>query len=303
MLYREWMEEWLELYVKPCAKQRTYVKYRKNAQRYILPALGDWDLADLSPLKIQKFYASISGLGLADNTVYGIISVLRLSLKRCALLRFTGAELDGGTLRPKMKCSKADCLNKREQEKLERYIFEQKKPKLFGILLSLYTGLRIGELLALTWEDVDLARGTVAVTKSCHDSWGGGGYVKVIEDTKTRSSERVIPLPKKIIGYMKELKRNAEGEFVISGRTRYGAEVRTYQRTFGVVLKKLGIEHKGFHALRHTFATRAIEVGMDVKTLAELLGHRNPMVTLRVYTHSLMEHKNALMNKLARSLP
>ena len=89
---------------------------------------------------------------------------------------------------------------------------------------------------------------------------------------------------------------------VVAGNTEYGAEVRTYQRTFSKILERLRLRHRGFHALRHTFATRAIEVGMDVKTLAEILGHRDPSITLKRYAHSLYEHKSEMMNKVGRFL-
>lgn len=88
----------------------------------------------------------------------------------------------------------------------------------------------------------------------------------------------------------------------MEGKTDCGAEVRSYQNTFKLLLKRLKIPHKGFHAIRHTFATRALECGMDVKTLAEILGHKNPTITLKRYAHSMMEHKKEMMNRLGELL-
>ncbi len=300
MQYKEWFNAWLELYVKVSAKERTYLKYRRQAEKYLLPALGAFDVNDLTAVELQKFSSSLTESGLSPGSVGFIVAVLKASLRKGAAVGVIERQYSDAIVRPKIRAGKANCFSKEEQKKIERYVLSKREPVLSGILLSLYTGLRIGELLALTWEDVDLKRGTVNVTRSCHDSWKQGRYVKIFDTTKTQSSERVIPLPKQIIGYMRLVKRTTGKKYVVAGRSDYGAEVRTYQRTFAIVLKKLEIEHRGFHALRHTFATRALEVGMDVKTLSEILGHRDPAVTLRRYAHSLTEHKSEMMNRLGR---
>ena len=98
------------------------------------------------------------------------------------------------------------------------------------------------------------------------------------------------------------MKKNSNSEFVISGGKGKLLTVRSYQRSFELLQKRIGIERKGFHALRHTFATRAIECGMDIKSLSEILGHKNPNVTLNRYVHSLMDHKRAMMDKLGKRL-
>ena len=98
------------------------------------------------------------------------------------------------------------------------------------------------------------------------------------------------------------MKQNSKSGYVVDGNTKDGAEVRSYQRTFERILKKLGIEHKGFHSLRHTFATRALECGMDVKTLSVTLGHKNPTITLKRYAHSMIEHRADMMNKIGKLL-
>lgn len=122
-----------------------------------------------------------------------------------------------------------------------------------------------------------------------------------IDEHKTESSKRIIPLPKQLLPRLKHIQKNTHSEFVISNGTS-PISVRSYQRTFELLLKKLSIKHRGFHSLRHTFATRALECGMDVKTLSEILGHKNPTVTLNRYTHSLLEHKIAMMNRVGKLL-
>ena len=177
---------------------------------------------------------------------------------------------------------------------------QDKRVKMKGIVLCLYTGLRIGELLALEWDDIDLQKGVLSVTKSCHDGKDENGkYCRITETPKTSKSRRDIPIPKQIIPMLKEMKKASASALVISDGMKIPS-VRAYQGSFALFLKKNGIPHRGFHSLRHTFATRAIECGMDVKTLSEVLGHKNATVTLNRYVHSMMEHKKAMMNKLGK---
>lgn len=302
MKYEEWMNVWLEFYVKTSTKERTYKKYRGQAEKYLLPALGGYEVSDLTAVELQKFSAALTERGLSPSSVNFVVAVLKASLKKGVSLGIFERQYSDAIVRPKVRSARPTCFTKAEQKKIENYIFESGRPFLGGILLSLYSGLRIGELLALTWEDVDLKNGTLSVTKSCHDSWVQNRYVKVIDTTKTQSSERMIPLPRQIVGYLRSMRKQTGARFVVAGRSEYGAEIRSYQRTFGIVLRKLDIEHRGFHALRHTFATRALEIGMDVKTLSEILGHRDPSVTLRRYAHSLIEHKAEMMNRIGRLL-
>ena len=207
MQYKEWLNEWLELYIKASAKDRTYRKYRQQAEKYLLPALGEYEVSQLTAVELQKFSMLLSERGLAPNSVNFIVAVLRASLRKGVAVGIIDRQYSDFIVRPKIRMNKITCFSKTEQKKIENYILESRQPFLFGILLSLYSGLRIGELLALTWEDVDLQKGTVLVTKSCHDSWVGNRYVKVFDTTKTQSSERVIPLPRQIVGYMKFIRR------------------------------------------------------------------------------------------------
>lgn len=245
---------------------------------------------------------SLSGKNLSANTVNGIISVLKSSLRRAVLMGIADKEFTSAIVRPKHKEKPIGCFSKEEQRLLERYIFEKHDSRLFGIVLCLYTGLRIGELLALTWSDLDLRKGFLTVSKSCRDGWKNGAYVKIIDTPKPDCSARVIPVPKQLLPLLKKHKKSYFGNYVICGNRPHGAQIRTYQKSFELLLKRLGLPHKGFHSLRHTFATRALECGMNVKTLSEILGHKNPSVTLKRYAHSMLEHKIEMMNKLGRLL-
>ena len=302
MLYKDWLNEWLDYYVQPRTKKRTYEKYSKQINKHVLPILGEYDMDDLTAVTLQKFVAALIDKGLSANTVNGVITLLKTSLQRAVSVGVAQRQYSDFIVRPKTREKQVECFSKDEQKKIERYIFDKNKPKLFGIVLCLYTGLRIGELLALTWEDVDLQKGIICVSKSCHDSWENGEYFKVIDEPKTESSMRIIPFPKQLLPRLKELKKLTKNGYVIGGECVHGAQVRSYQKTFETLLKKLKIPHKGFHSLRHTFATRALECGMDVKTLSEILGHKNPTVTLKRYVHSMLEHKAEMMNRVGKLL-
>lgn len=139
--YEEWLKEWLVLYVKPTTKERTYKKYFKLAETHIIPPLGGYDLRELSPTVLQKFTVRLSDDGFSANTVNGIISVLKSSLKRAVALGIAEKEYTDCIVRPKQREKQVECFSKDEQRKIEQYIYEKKKTKLFGILLCLYTQL------------------------------------------------------------------------------------------------------------------------------------------------------------------
>lgn len=129
-------------------------------------------------------------------------------------------------------------------------------------------------------------------------SFPSSNYKRITDTPKTTTSRRVIPVPRQILPLLREQKKKSRSTYVV-GEDKLQS-VRSYQYSFSLLLKKLGIPHRGFHALRHTFATRALESGMDVKTLSEILGHKNPVVTLNRYAHSLMPHKHEAMNRLGK---
>lgn len=203
--------------------------------------------------------------------------------------------------RPKIVEKQVVCFSVDEQKQIERYIKNSRKQKLKGIILCLYTGLRLGELLALTWEDIDFTNGILSVNKTCRDGRINGTRCVMCDTPKTDTSRRNIPLSKPILSMLKDMKKIGDCNNVISDKGK-PIFIRSYQRTFELLLNKLKLPHKGFHALRHTFATRAIECGVDVKTLSEILGHKNAAITLNRYTHSLWEHKFEMMNKLGKLL-
>ena len=304
MKYKDWLTQWLENYVYPSVKARTFERYKLIVERHIKEKLGGTELSELSLLALQSFITELlqggnkkTDGGLAANSVNAVISVIQSSLKTAHMLGLTKEYMADKLKRPKLMEKPVECFTLAEQKQIEHAIRSGKKDKLYGIILCLYSGLRIGELMALQWCDIDFVKGVLTVSKSCHDGKGG----LIIDEPKTATSRRVIPLPKQLLPVLKALKRRSASPFVVSAGGN-PVSVRSYQRSFELLLKKLKIPHKGFHSLRHTFATRALECGMDVKTLSEILGHKNPTITLNRYAHSLMEHKKEMMNRLGKLL-
>ena len=304
MKYIEWLNIWLENYIKPSVKVRTYERYSLIVDKHIAKDLGECEIKTLSALVLQNYITQLlrngnckTGKGLSANSVNGIVSVLQSSLQTAHLIGVSNAYTADKIKRPKLIERPVECFSLKEQKQIEQAVLNSKKDKLFGILLCLYSGLRIGELIALQWSDTDFTKGVLTVSKSCHDSKDG----LIIDEPKTTNSRRLIPLPKQLIPLLKTIKKKSISPFVVSANGS-PVSVRSYQRSFELLLKRLNIPHKGFHSLRHTFATRALECGMDVKTLSEILGHKNPTVTLNRYAHSLMEHKQEMMNRLGKLL-
>ena len=309
MLYKEWLSNWLENYVQPSAKQRTYTRYKEIVEQHIIIQLGELDLSEITPYVLQCYVTELlksgnlrTGKGLSANSVNSIITVIQNTLKTAYSLGITSEYVGDKIKRPKASEKKVECFSISEQKKIEQYVLNEENTRLFGVLLCLYTGLRIGELSALEWSDIDMSKGELWVNKTCHYGKDKNGvFGRLTDIPKTQSSIRTIPLPKQLMPLLRTAKKKSLSTHIVSNGSNF-ISIRSYQRSFSTLLKKLNISHRGFHSLRHTFATRALECGMDVKTLSEILGHKNPTVTLNRYAHSMMEHKKEMMNKLGKLL-
>ena len=163
MEYIEWLNIWLNNYIKPSAKERTYIRYEQLIRTHIAPKIGAMGINDLTPIVLQSFVTELlssgndkTGKGLSANTVNAIISVLKNSLRTAHLLGYAKDYTANMIKRPKLNERKIECFTLAEQKKIETAALNSKKTKMFGIVLCLYTGLRIGELIALQWKDIDL---------------------------------------------------------------------------------------------------------------------------------------------------
>lgn len=300
MNYTQWLNQWLNDFVRPVSKQKTYITYLWAVKNHIVPHLGGYEVEDLVPAVLQSFVSGLAcgAKGLSAGTINLIITVVQSSLKCAYTLGKTPIYTANNVRRMRISQGDMKCFTRTEQARIERAALVSRNKNLAGIVVCLYTGLRIGELLALRWEDVDLKRSLLFVRRTGRDGRDGdGNYTLVTNSPKTASSQRVIPLSPHVKRLFLSLRTQDRG-YVFS-RGGKPVLVRSYQRAFERLLIKLHIPRRGFHALRHTFATRAIESGMDVKALAEILGHKSPAVTLNRYVHSFMEQKRRMMTRVA----
>ena len=197
----------------------------------------------------------------------------------------------------KIKKNEIQVLSNIERKRLENYLLSNVKLSNICTLLSLYTGLRIGEVCGLKWEDIDLKKGCLSVNKTVERISIGNGKTKVVvESPKTESSIRKVYVPSFIMELLKEHKKSSD-LFVLSGKLK-PTEPRTLQYRFEKILKSAGIREMTFHSLRHTYATLCIEKGMDIKTLSELLGHSDVKITLNTYVHSSDRLKRKYVKRL-----
>lgn len=309
MKYQEWLLQWLDNYVQPSAKTRTYTRYKEIVEQHIIPQFGAIELSEITPLILQCYVTELlkkgnlkTGEGLSSNSVNSIITVIQNTLKTAFSVGLVDEYVGDKIKRPKSSEKNVECFTLAEQKKIEQYVLNGKETKYFGVLLCLYTGLRVGELLALEWSDIDIKKGEIQVSKTCHYGKDANGvFGRITDIPKTQSSIRTIPIPKQLIPHLREAKKNSHSTHIVSNGSN-PISIRSYQRSFSLLLNKLDIPHHGFHSLRHSFATRALECGMDVKTLSEILGHKSPTITLNRYVHSLMDHKKEMMNRLGKLL-
>lgn len=309
MLYKTWLVDWLTNYVMPSAKDKTYTRYADIVNHHLTPKLGDYEMEELTPIIVQRYITELmqsgnlrTGKGLSANSINSIITVIQGSIATAHILGLVPVYEMDKLKRPKANEKSIECFTPAEQKMLEKAVMDDRRVKMKGIIICLYTGLRIGELLALEWKDIDLIKAELTISKTCHDGKNREGvYCRITDTPKTSHSARIIPIPKQLLPMLREMKKRSSSDLVITGKNGPLA-VRSYQRSFELLQNRLGIPRRGFHALRHTFATRAIECGMDIKSLSEILGHKNPTITLNRYVHSLMEHKKSMMDKLGRLL-
>lgn len=308
MKLNQWLDAWTRYQLKHNIKQRSYNSYISIIEKHIKPQLGEYELDDLSPVILQKFILFETENGnlktggcLSNNSVNLIANVLKQAIKDANLLEITSKNYTKCIKLPITQETKVTAFEKWEQSKLEQYCLKR-KTNYIGIVICLYTGIRIGELLALKWEDIDFEKNIMSISKSAYQGKINGKTQIIIDTPKTKNSIRVIPIPQKLCVILKKIKKKSTSNYVISTKHHTMVGTRSYQKTFESILNKLNIQYKNFHSLRHTFATRALEFGIDVKTVSEILGHKNPLITLQRYSHSLMSYKTMMMNKFGKQL-
>ena len=304
------LTQWLETYEKEHVKARTYARYHGLITAHINPAIGEHDIENLSRRDIQDFLSKqktegnirTGGGKLSATSTNLILTVLNLAFEYACDMEIIEQNPCTRIRRSREDAKKVEAFTKDEQRKIEIEIMNSDDPRLFGILLCLYTGIRIGELLGLEWADVDLQHGFIAINKTVYrDKDESGEWQLIVDKPKTIASDRIIPLPSYISQMMAKQKESAKTDYVIENKKGERMSIRSYQYIFEHLTEKVGVRKLNFHALRHTFATRAIECGMDIKTLSEIMGHKNASITLNRYAHSMMDTKIEMMQKLPKN--
>lgn len=298
--------EWLDS-IRPQIKESSYIKYTNSVKSYLNPIFSSTAIESITRADVSSLCVNLSqsggahNNGLSSKTIRDSLSILRSIFDYAADERGLPVANIAG-INVKTDHSIMRVLSIPEQEKLESALREDLNDCNLGILLCLYTGVRIGELCALTWKDISNTEQMLFVNKTMQRLQQlGGGEKKtkvVITTPKSECSIRTIPLPDSIYQLLQNNRKNDDTFFLTGMRGKY-IEPRTMENRFKKVLIKTGIEAANFHALRHTFATRCIELGFDIKSLSEILGHASVNITLNRYVHPSMELKQKNMNMLS----
>ena len=223
--------------------------------------------------------------------------MLRLALSEAHRRRYI-ADIYSSIKLPKVRQKEVRVLTVGEQKRLEKVIFESNNQYDIGILLCLYTGIRIGELCALKWENINLTDALIIINKTVQRVKSTDSKTKTsihFDTPKSQSSSRVIPIPQFLVNILAKYKR--DNGYILRENGKF-TDTRNISRRFKQLLKTANIGDMNYHCLRHTFSSRALELGFDAKTLSEILGHSSVTTTLNLYAHALPEHKRKEMEKL-----
>ena len=296
-------EEWIDVR-KTEVKISTVSTYNYILSHYIVPFLGQYRAEELTTDRISEFIRTLRDKELEARTVNGTLTVLKMVMHYAEERGYAVPEhYEIKNLKERGK--QAGILREEDQRRLEKFLQgDQDRARegiRAGIILSLYTGLRIGEICALKWEDIDLREGMLYVRRNItrvqsFDDQGKKRTKIEIGTPKTDSSLRQIPLPAFLRSYLRKI-RKAPDCYLLTAQKKY-LEPRAYQYQYKKIMRELGLESCNYHMLRHTFATRCIEAGFDLKSLSEILGHASVSITLNRYAHPTMRMKLQNLEKL-----
>lgn len=292
MRYKDVIKSWLNDQ-RTFQKFSTYTCYANICHNHVLPQLGDLDHGEITTDLVQKFALDLldhgnkmTGGGLSQSFVKDILVVIKITLPQIGEIKLPYAA-------PK----EIETFNQSEMLMLINAMQLQLTPRTLGVLLTIHTGIRIGELCALQWSDVDLTSRLLHISKTLIRTYTkDDGSTISITPPKSKASVRVIPLNSWIC-HLLSLQQKSDNCYIITGKYHY-LEPGKYRLWYNDQLKKLGIPHRKFHCLRHTFATNCIACGCDYKSLSQLLGHADVSTTMNLYVHPQMELKRQCVEHL-----
>ena len=292
------MEMWLSLRVT-VVKDSTYQRYEALINCHILPHLGGVRVNRLSAQMMSDYIQKLQQKGrvdgrggLSEKTVCDILCVLRSALKFAAKNNEINVKDLFDITTPVIKQKRVDTLGDAEYEAMTRSIYAEPDLNGAAYLLALNLGLRLGEVCGLKWSDINFAERLLYINRTVIRLKSGSHTKLMVQTPKTESATRVVPVPTEILAFLLRLKNTTNQDaYILTGSKKTPQEPRTLESRFKRFLKVHGIRCIHFHTLRHTFATRCVEHGIDAKTISEILGHANIKTTLQLYVHPSMSYK------------
>ena len=288
----QWMDEWFEAYAKVKVRPSSHQTYKGYIENHIKPNIGDIPIEKLTSLQLQKFYRLLltegripriesekQPKGLSAKTVRNINQVISSAMDMAVRHKLILSNPTEGCELPKVEHREMKTL---PAEQLGAFLREAKESGVYELYyMDLATGLRRGELLGLKWEDIDLQNGIIHVRRQVARV---DGEVKELP-LKTKNSYRNISISRDAVAMLTEMEAHRSSEYVFPSSTGGPISPDSVNNMLHRVLKRAGLPSIRFHDLRHTFATLALQNGVDIKTVSGMLGHADPGFTLDTYAH------------------
>ena len=289
---------------KQYVKKSSYSAYALLIENHLMPIFGN--KYEVEEADVQKFVFAKLDQGLSKKTIKDILIVLKMILKfgmKNKLLEYQQFDIQFPTEREN---NKIEVLSKRNQKKIMNYVQEHFTFKNLGIYICLSAGIRIGEICALTWEDINIDTGVIHIKKTIQRIYiieDSNRHTELILDSpKTKNSIRDIPMSRDLLKMLKPVKKVVNNSFYVLTNDMKPTEPRTYRNYYKRLMKELEMPELKFHGLRHSFATRCIESNCDYKTVSVILGHSNISTTLNLYVHPNMEQKKKCIDQMFKGL-
>jgi integrase len=281
-------------------KRSTYCAYSLLLSNHLEPEFSRE--CDITEELVQGFVMKKLHGGLSRNSVKDMLMVLKMVLKYADKHGYMPAHQIEVIFPKGMQPIQVEVLSRDDQKRLMSHLQHNFSFMNLGIYICLSAGLRIGEVCALTWDDLDVNAGVVRVSKTLQRIYLGGSTEVVMGDPKSVNSIREVPMVKELVKIIKPLKKVVNGSFYVLTNSPHPTEPRSYRNHFKHLMRQLDLPLQKFHGLRHSFATRCIESGCDYKTVSVLLGHSSISTTLNLYVHPNIDQKKKCIERMFRTL-